>query len=100
MVSILDPMTKYTMENAYNSVSCFADFIKTRSKMVNDMIIVHLTVLKPEVDIIDVKYTTADQFAKFGGNFGIFAQITGCSFLVLLNIFILMFKLPFSSNDQ
>ena len=55
-------------------------FIATRSKLVEDMVIVHMNILKPEVDVIDVKYTLADKFAKFGGNFGIFAQITGCSF--------------------
>ena len=39
-------------ENVYNSLECYPDFITTHSHMVNDMVIVHLTILKPEVDVI------------------------------------------------
>ena len=89
------------LENAYNSMtSSWTKFIHARSQMVEDMVIVHLTVLKPEINVIDVKYTLIDKLANFGGNYGIFAEITGCSFLVLLNVLILLFKLPFSSNTQ
>ena len=31
-------------------------------------------------------YTTWDKFANFGGNFGIFAEITGVTFLGMLNL--------------
>ena len=58
-------------------------------------IIVELTFWKPEFNIIDLKYNIFDKFANFGGNFGIFAEITGCSFLGMLNFFILLFKLLF-----
>ena len=90
------------LKNSFNSMtsSPTMKYNKIRSNMVNDMVIVHLKILKPKLDVIDVKYTLVDKFAKFGGNFGIFAQITGCSFLVLLNVLILMFKLPFTSDDQ
>ena len=46
-----------------------------------------------EISLIDVKYTTMDRFASFGGNYGIFAEITGCSLLGLLSIVILTYKL-------
>jgi len=36
-----------------------------------------------------VIYTTWDKFANFGGNFGIFAEITGVSFLGVLNLIFL-----------
>ena len=57
----------------------------------------------PSVEITDVKYTVFDKFANFGGNFGIFAEITGCSFLGMLNFLILLMKLIFccckNNND-
>ena len=56
-------------------------------------IIIELTFWKPEVQVTDVKYTTFDKFANFGGNFGIFAEITGCSFLGMMNFFILLLKI-------
>ena len=49
------------LENAYNSIQAYPDFLKSRSKMVEDMVIVHLTVLKPEINVIDVKYTLIDK---------------------------------------
>ena len=49
-----------------------------------------------EISLIDVKYTTMDRFASFGGNYGIFAEITGCSLLGLLSIVILTYKLLFN----
>ena len=63
-----------------------------------DLIIVHLRILKPHIKVIDAKYSIMDKFANFGGNFGIFAEITGCSFLGMLNFFILLFKLIFSPH--
>ena len=67
----------------------------SRVKMLRDMVIVHLRILKPDVQLIDAKYTVLDKFA----NFGIFAEITGCSFLGILNFFIILFKLIFSSRQ-
>lgn len=63
-----------------------------------EMIIVHLRFLPPKISLIDAKYTLMDQFANFGGKFGIFAQLTGCSFLGLLNIIFLIIK-NFSKRD-
>ena len=42
--------------------------------------------MKPKIDVLDVKYSIWDKFANVGGNFGIFAEIVGCSFLGLLNL--------------
>ena len=66
-------------------------------KIFDDLIIVHFRFMKPEINIIRPKYTTSDTFANFGGIFGIFAEITGCSFLGLLNILILVPKIIFCS---
>ena len=57
------------------------------------MIIVHFRYIEPEMDYVDLTYTVWDKFANLGGNFGIFAEITGISFLGMLNAIILIFKL-------
>ena len=66
--------------------------------MYRDMIVVHLRFLPPRMNMVDVKYTLMDQFASFGGKFGIFAQLTGCSFLGLINILFMMMK-NFAKRD-
>ena len=43
-----------------------------------------------------VIYTTWDKFANFGGNFGIFAEITGASMLGMINFILLVIKLASS----
>ena len=50
-----------------------------RFEMYKDLIIIHLRFMQPQFNQIDVKQTTMDKFANFGGNFGIFAEITGWS---------------------
>ena len=67
-----------------------------RFDMYKDLIIIHLQFMQPKFNLIDVKQTTLDKFANFGGNFGIFAEITGVSFLGILNFFILFAKIIFS----
>lgn len=67
-----------------------------QQEMKNSLIIVHLRYLQPQIDYIDVTYSTWDKFANFGGNFGIFAEITGCTFLGMLNFIILVIKLSAS----
>ena len=62
------------------------------------MIVVHLRFLQPKINIIDVKYTWSDLIAGFGGKFGIFAQITGWSFLGILNLLLAIIKLFFYSK--
>ena len=57
------------------------------------MIIVHFRYIEPEMDYVDLTYTVWDKFANLGGNFGIFAEITGISFLGMLNAVILILKL-------
>ena len=61
-------------------------------EMFKNAIIVHLKFMQPEVYFMDAKYTTMDKLAIFGGNFGIFETITGWSFLGMLNLVIVIFK--------
>ena len=73
------------------------DVLTPTSKYQN-MIVVHLRFLQPKINIIDVKYTWSDLIAGFGGKFGIFAQITGWSFLGILNLLLAIIKLFFYSK--
>ena len=66
------------------------------AKKFGDLIVVHLKFKKPEVNIISPKYTIFDMIGNFGGQFGLFEQVTGASFLGLINIVILIFKLIIS----
>ena len=65
-----------------------------------DHIIIHIRFLKPQVDSNDSKYTIIDKFTNFGGIFGIFSQLTGCSLLVLLNLMILLVKVTFCPSHM
>ena len=60
-----------------------------------DLLVVHLRFLQPRINIVDTKYTLSDLIAGFGGKFGIFAQLTGWSFLGMLNLVLLIIKLLF-----
>ena len=75
------------------------DFKKYRMDLQRHMIIIHLKFVQPEMYIIDTRYSLMDKIANFGGNFGIFAEITGCSFLGILNLFILAIKLLFTKRN-
>ena len=65
-------------------------------KNFGDLIVIHLKFKQPEVNIISPKYTIYDMIGNFGGQFGLFEQVTGASFLGLINIVILIFKLVIS----
>ena len=73
-------------------------FLHNRLLNVKNLVIVHLNFMKPEIDFLDLKYSTLDKVANFGGKFGIFAQLTGCSFLAILNILLVVFKCFFSQQ--
>ena len=74
-------------------------FKKYRMDLQRNMIIIHLKFVQPEMYIIDTRYSLMDKIANFGGNFGIFAEITGCSFLGILNLFILAMKYLFTKGN-
>ena len=87
------------LENSYNAIygSKWTQAFKWKhAEMAKDLVIVHWRILEPEIKVIDAKYSILDKFANFGGNFGIFAEITGSSFLGMVNFLILLFKLIFS----
>ena len=66
---------------------------KISADLLEKTIIVHVTLITPKIDLVDVEYPIWDKFANFGGNFGIFAEITGIHFLGVMNGIILAIKL-------
>ena len=89
-------------ENAYNSLflttmsKYYGGYKFQRAKIYQYAIIVHLKFMQPKINEIGIKYTLMDKLALFGGNFGIFETITGCSLLGIINLMILIIKYLFS----
>ena len=88
------------IRNSFESIPDYRlrtkDFFASNFVKYNDLIIIHLKIMQPNVNVIDVRYTVSDKIAKFGSNFGIFAQITGCSLLAILNLIVIFFKCLFT----
>ena len=76
-------------------------FFKTAQAILDNMIIVRLHYKSSEVEMtkLEVRTTTTDKIANFGGTFGIWAELTGCSLLGLINLLIICFKLLFQSQE-
>ena len=68
----------------------------------NNTIIVRLHYKSSEIEFtkLDVRTTMTDKIANFGGTFGIWAELTGCSLLGMINLVIISFKLIFRSRNQ
>ena len=74
---------------------------KMAQALLDNMIIVRLHYKSSEVEMtkLEVRTTTTDKIANFGGTFGIWAELTGCSLLGLINLLIILFKLLFRPRD-
>ena len=82
------------LDQSHLSMS-FESYKVPHSRKASDLVIIHWRILKPQINVVDAKYTFLDKIASFGGKFGIFAQITGCSLLGMMNFLIVLFKLTF-----
>ena len=94
----MDPnqtLTDGGLKNAFDLLKMYTeDFEDMNAKgKYFDFIIVHLRFLQPQIDIISPKYTVSDMIANFGGQFGLFEQVSGASFLGILNLIIILIKL-------
>ena len=71
---------------------------KQAEHMIKNMIIVHMEFPSSKVDmtILESIFTWSDQIATFGGIFGIWAELTGFSFLGIINILLIIMKLLLS----
>ena len=66
----------------------------------NNLIIVKLRYMSPEIEmtVLDARITLSDKIANLGGTFGIWADLTGCSLLGIINLFIILIKFECESG--
>ena len=76
-------------------------FFKRAQILLENMIIVRFHYKSSDVEVtkLEVRTTTTDKIANFGRTFGIWAELTGCSLLGLINLLIISFKLLFRSQE-
>ena len=62
--------------------------------LAENMIIVHLKFPSSKVDmtVLESRFALSDQIANIGGIFGIWAELTGFSFLGIINVFLIVMK--------
>ena len=67
---------------------------KLAQSMMENTIIVRLQYKRFEVEMnkLDVRTTMTDKIANFGGTFGIWGELTGCSLLGMINLLVIVFK--------
>ena len=85
--------------NNGNRVS--STYFKIAQNFMNNIIIVRLRYKSSGVQMskLEVRTTTTDKIANFGGTFGIWAELTGCSLLGLINLMIILFKFLFMPRN-
>ena len=90
------PSTYYKSGNRANST-----YFHMARNFTENIIIVRLQYRSPEVELnkLEVRTTMTDKIANFGGTFGIWAELTGCSLLGMINLVIISFKLIFRSRN-
>ena len=71
-----------------------SSYVKIAQNLMANIIIVKLQYISSEVEMdkLEVRTTITDKIANFGGTYGIWAELTGCSLLGMIN---LLFKLIF-----
>ena len=62
--------------------------------LAKNIIIVHIEFPSSKVDmtILESRYALSDQIANIGGIFGVWAELTGFSFLGIINVFLIVLK--------
>ena len=82
--------------NSYDSsgTRINSTFFKMAKTFMSKAIIVRLKYKEAEVELtkLDVRTTTTAKIANFGGTFGIWSELTGCSLLGIINLIIITFK--------
>ena len=94
-----DTLKDKGLKNALKALGFDNNYNKVLEKFSN-IAVIRLRFLQPKFDILDARYTAADRFANFGGLYGIYEEITGCSLLAILNLLIIIIKHMFCSKYQ
>ena len=87
-----------SLKDAYSSIAeyDYKTFQFRNALRREKLTIINLRFLQPNFHYVDTKYTFLDKIANFGGKFGLFAQLTGCSLLVIFKIILVTFKTLFT----
>ena len=94
-----DTLKDKGLKTALKALGFDNNYNKVLEKFSN-IAVIRLRFLQPKFDILDARYTAADRFANFGGLYGIYEEITGCSLLAILNLLIIIIKYMFCSKYQ
>ena len=94
-----DTLKDKGLKNALKALGFDSNYNKVLEKFSN-IAVIRLRFLQPKFDVLDARYTAADRFANFGGLYGIYEEITGCSLLAILNLLIIIIKNMFCSKYQ
>ena len=94
-------LMKALWPSGYKALRSNSTTFRMAETFFNNTIIVRLRYKSSEVEFtkLDVRTTTTDKIANFGGTFGIWAELTGCSLLGMINLLIISFKLLFRSRN-
>ena len=100
MCDLVTDLNSTMMESALKDALGLKTYYGVKALRKN-MIIVRIRFQTSKVDmtLLDAKYTLSDKIANFGGMFGIFAELTGCTLLGLINICLLFFKFFFKISN-
>ena len=95
------PQYDYKYLVSSNKVRELSTYVKVAMNLMENIIIVRLQYESSEIEMkkLEVRTTVTDKIANFGGTFGIWAELTGCSLLGMINLLILSFKLLFRSRN-
>ena len=90
-----------SLKNAYSLIAqnVYRTFEYTNALRKHKLAIINMRFLQPNFQYIDTKYTLLDKIANFGGKFGLFAQLTGCSLIVIFKIIFVTFKTLFTKSQ-
>ena len=93
--SLLKEALLPTEYSEYSGDRSHSSYSKIARHFMNSTIIVKLHYKSSEVEMnkLDVRTTMTDKIANFGGTFGIWAELTGCSLLGMMNLIIISVKL-------
>ena len=73
----------------------YSSYFKLAKALMENTIIVRLQYQSSEVEVnkLELRTTMSDKIANLGGTYGIWAELTGCSLLGIINLLIISCKL-------
>ena len=86
--------TNHTLMEASLKDPMMWNISKQAEILAKNIIIVHMKFPSSKVDvtILESRYALSDQIANIGGIFGVWAELTGFSFLGIINVFLIVLK--------